>query len=66
MTGVAAAVGSRSSTDQHYFPGLIDEVRIYDHALAASDIHDAYVHENGWVEDRESRNLTVDGDKPTP
>ena len=32
------SVGSRSSNDKHRFPGLIDEVRIFDHALAEAEV----------------------------
>ncbi len=65
LTGVATSVGSQSSTGQHAFPGLIDQVQVFDHARTATDIHEAYVYENGWVEDRQSRNLTIDNDDPT-
>ena len=36
-TGVTG-IGARNSLDQHYFPGLIDDVRIFDHALSDAEI----------------------------
>ena len=33
-----SSVGSRASNDQHRFPGLIDEVRVFDHALTDSEV----------------------------
>ncbi len=32
------ALGSRASFDQHYFPGLLDEVAVFDRALSAGEI----------------------------
>jgi hypothetical protein len=32
------AIGMRNSNDQHYFPGLIDDVRIYGRALSAVEV----------------------------
>ena len=40
------AVGSRNSQDQHWFPGAIDEVRIYGRALPAQEIVNLY--NAGW------------------
>ena len=36
------AIGSRSSQNMHFFPGLMDEVRIFDHALSATEIKALY------------------------
>jgi hypothetical protein len=47
------------------FGGALDELSVYNHALTASEIHDMHVYQSGWVEDRESRTLTVDADSPT-
>jgi hypothetical protein len=40
------AIGSRNSLDQHWFPGAIDEVRIYGRALPAQEIVD--LNRAGW------------------
>ncbi len=45
--------------------GHLDELTVYGHALSAPEIHDLYTYQNGWIEDRKSRNLTVDADAPT-
>ncbi|HEX7901196.1 MAG TPA: LamG domain-containing protein [Planctomycetota bacterium] len=38
-TGVGpVTIGARSSSDQHWFPGNIDDVRIYQRALSAAEI----------------------------
>ena len=42
----ATAIGSRNSLDQHWFPGGIDEVRIYGRALNGNEIADLY--NAGW------------------
>jgi len=34
----ATGIGARNSLDQHWFPGLIDDVRIYDHALDITEV----------------------------
>jgi hypothetical protein len=46
-----------------YFTGRFDEVVLYKNALSASQIRDMYLYQGSWVEDRQSRNITVD-DKP--
>jgi hypothetical protein len=58
-------IGSRNSHDMHWFPGAIDQVRVYSRALAAADIRDQYLYESAWVEDRQTQDITVDGDLPT-
>ena len=35
-------IGSRASLNQHFFPGLIDEVEIFDRALSASEVQSIY------------------------
>ncbi|MBN1966622.1 MAG: hypothetical protein JW910_18365, partial [Anaerolineae bacterium] len=37
-----SAIGSRSSGNMHYFPGLIDDVHIYGRALTAAEISPLY------------------------
>ncbi|MBN1180206.1 MAG: tandem-95 repeat protein [Anaerolineae bacterium] len=37
------AVGSRSSQDMHYFPGSLDEVRIFERALSPAEIRSLYL-----------------------
>ncbi len=59
-----SAIGSHSSQTQHWFPGEIDQVRIYARALTAKEISDQFAYEDAWVEDRESQNITVDNDLP--
>ncbi len=61
----ASAIGSRSDNAQHYFPGRIDEVHVYGHALTAAQIWDEYLYESAWIEDRQSQDITVDDDEPT-
>ena len=46
------------------FAGRIDEVAIYDHALTSREIHDTFVTQASWVEDRQSHNITVDAEAP--
>jgi len=46
------------------FGGRLDELTIYGYALSAPQIHELYMYQNGWIEDRKSRNLTVDSDSP--
>ena len=48
-----------------WFPGAIDEVRIYSRVLTPSQIRDMYLYQSAWVEDRQSHDITVDNDSPT-
>jgi uncharacterized repeat protein (TIGR01451 family) len=64
--GVAPiGIGSRNSLDQHWFPGQIDEVRVYDQSLTAEQIKSQHDYESAWFEDRQTQQLTVDNDDPT-
>ncbi|MFN2167203.1 MAG: LamG domain-containing protein, partial [Anaerolineae bacterium] len=63
-TGITS-VGSQNTSKQHFFPGAIDQVRIYGRPLTERQIWDQYQYESAWVEDRQSRDITVDDDLPT-
>ena len=58
------AIGSHNLGGVHFFPGAIDQVRVYGHALTATQIWDQYQYESAWTEDRQSRDITVDDDLP--
>ena len=58
-------IGGRNSQNQHWFPGAIDEVRIYSRVLTSAQIRDLYLYQSAWVEDRQSHDITVDNDSPT-
>ena len=58
-------IGSRNSKNQHWFPGAIDEARIYGRVLTPSQIRDMYLYQSAWVQDRQSHDITVDNDSPT-
>ena len=58
-------IGSRNSKNQHWFPGAIDEARIYSRVLTPSQIRDMYLYQSAWVQDRQSHDITVDNDSPT-
>ena len=58
-------IGSRNSKNQWYFPGAIDEVRVYSRVLTPSQIRDMYLYQSAWVQDRQSHDITVDNDSPT-
>ena len=40
--GGQLGIGARASLDTHYFPGLIDDVRVFDRALRAAEINKLY------------------------
>jgi hypothetical protein len=60
-------VGNDGANPQPWYAlgGALDELTVYRRALSASEVHEMYVYQGGWVEDRESRSLTVDADNPT-
>ena len=58
-------IGGRNSKNQWYFPGAIDEVRVYSRVLTPSQIRDMYLYQSAWVQDRQSHDITVDNDSPT-
>ena len=47
------------------FAGRVDEVTLYDYPLSAGDIRDLYNYQAGWVEDRVSQDIVVDGQPPS-
>ena len=72
---VAAYAGTCSNTSPLYigsydgeawsaFSGRLDEVVLYKQALPAERIHEIFLSEAGWVQDRKTHNLTVDGTPP--
>ncbi len=63
-TGVLA-IGGWVNKIQHSFAGRMDEVAIFRTALSAQQVRDMFTYQAGWVEDRQSFNITVDADIPT-
>ena len=58
-------MGGDAASSTAGLAGRLDEVAVYAAALSAGQIYDAYLYQAGWVEDRQSRNLTVDTDNPS-
>lgn len=58
-------IGGYDKTAATTFAGQLDEVVLYNHALMARQVHSLFVYQGGWVQDRESRNLTVDAEAPS-
>ena len=63
--GYDLQIGGLTSYDKSRFAGQMDEVVIYDHALSAREVREIFLYQAGWVEDRQSHNITVDRDMPT-
>ncbi len=59
------AIGGWVGKIQHSFAGRMDEVVVYRTALTAQQVRDMFTYQAGWVEDRQSFDLTVDADAPT-
>ncbi|MCU0501974.1 MAG: hypothetical protein MUC51_09445, partial [Anaerolineae bacterium] len=61
----ALSIGGWINQPQHSFAGRIDEVVAYRTVLSARQVRELYAYQAGWVEDRQSYNITVDADTPT-
>ena len=57
--------GGAPSASAESLAGMLDDVVVYNRALQAGEVYDLFVYQGSWVEDRKSRNLTVDADNPT-
>ena len=58
-------VGGDPSAPAESLVGMLDDVVVYSRALPADEVYDLFVYQGSWVEDRQSRNLTVDAENPT-
>ena len=45
--GFVPEIGGNSGSNTDNYAGLIDDIRIYDRALSASEVHQLYVYESG-------------------
>lgn len=57
-------IGSYDGTPNTSFSGRLDEVVLYNQVLSAQRIHEIFLNESSWVQDRQTRNLWVDGVPP--
>jgi hypothetical protein len=62
----AVEIGGKASLSaDHSFHGLLDEVLVFKSALSAGQVRDLYLYQSGWVEDRQTHDISVDSDVPT-
>ena len=57
-------IGGLTNLASSRFAGRMDEVTVYNHALSQREVRELFQYQGGWVEDRQSHDLTVDSDTP--
>ena len=65
-SNAAVEIGGKSGLSaSQFFNGSLDEVVVYGRALTDKQVRELYLYQFGWVEDRQSHEITVDNDPPT-
>lgn len=47
------------------FAGRLDQITLYGQALSRAEVEELFLYQGRWVEDRQSHNIVVDGERPT-